>query len=161
MSWFGERIPGDKRFSPRDGVWIVPDAQAASDCLHYLRAASRTACSPGRLLAGAASASDDHCWPSLSSTSQTLRYRTRLPWSWSCRGLLAALVGRYDDNLEHSTRLSLMDPRLELLRDLLAEVDREEWLGARVLTDAEGARIEERFRGVGDQPARLLLRGTS
>jgi adenine-specific DNA-methyltransferase len=33
----------------------------------------------------------------------------------------------YDDNLEHSTLLSLMYPRLELLRDLLAELDRDEW----------------------------------
>jgi adenine-specific DNA-methyltransferase len=52
----------------------------------------------------------------------------------------------YDDNLEHSTWLSLMYPRLELLRDMLAELDEDWWLGDGALTDVEKALIEQRFR---------------
>ena len=58
----------------------------------------------------------------------------------------------YDDNLEHSTWLSLMYPRLELLRDLLAERDRDEWLDDGALTDAEKALIEQRFRDLEANP---------
>jgi adenine-specific DNA-methyltransferase len=52
----------------------------------------------------------------------------------------------YDDNLEHSTWLSLMYPRLELLRDLLAELDGDWWLGDGSLTDVEKALFEQRCR---------------
>ena len=39
-----------------------------------------------------------------------------------------------------------MYPRLELLHELLAELDRDEWLDGGALTDAEKASIEQRFR---------------
>jgi adenine-specific DNA-methyltransferase len=58
----------------------------------------------------------------------------------------------YDDNLEHSTWLSLMYPRLELLRDLLAELDGDWWLGGGALTDVEKALIEQRFRDLEANP---------
>jgi adenine-specific DNA-methyltransferase len=48
----------------------------------------------------------------------------------------------YDDNLEHSTWLPLMYPRLEVLRDLLAELDRDEWLDDGALTDAGRSLIQ-------------------
>jgi hypothetical protein len=44
--------------------------------------------------------------------------------------------------MEHSTWLSLMYPRLEVLRDLLAELDRDEWLDDGALTDAGRSLIQ-------------------
>ena len=45
-----------------------------------------------------------------------------------------------------------MYPRLELLRDLLAEPDRDEWLDDGALTDAGKALIEQRFRDLEANP---------
>jgi adenine-specific DNA-methyltransferase len=51
----------------------------------------------------------------------------------------------YDDNLEHSTWLSLMYPRLELLRDLLAE-DGSIWV---CIDDNEGHYLNVVMRSSG------------
>jgi adenine-specific DNA-methyltransferase len=52
----------------------------------------------------------------------------------------------YDDNLEHSTWLSLMYPRLELFHDLLAEQEQDEWLDGGALADAGRSLIQQRCR---------------